>query len=120
MNLLSLFEHADDLQTFAAGEVLFSEGEVGDRMYVLTAGEVEIKVAGQVVGKAVPGEIVGEMALIDAGSRSATATALSDCKAAAVDERRFLFMVQQTPFFSLHVMRVLAMRLRHMDEVSVS
>ena len=57
-----------------------------------------------------------EMALIDAEPRSATATACGHCKVARVDERRFTFLVQQHPFFALHVMRVLAARLRHMDD----
>jgi len=57
-----------------------------------------------------------EMALIDARERSATAIAKSDCRLAPVDQKRFLFMVQQTPFFSLDVMRVLVRRLRHMNE----
>jgi CRP/FNR family cyclic AMP-dependent transcriptional regulator len=41
--------------------------------------------------------------------------AKSACRLALVDEKRFLFMVQQTPFFALHVMRVLATRLRWMN-----
>jgi CRP/FNR family transcriptional regulator, cyclic AMP receptor protein len=62
-----------------------------------------------------PGDIVGEMALIDAKSRSATAQAKSDCRLAPVDERRFLFLVHEHPLFALHVMRVLADRLRRMN-----
>ena len=61
-------------------------------------------------------ERVQAMALIDTKPRSATATAVSACKLAPIDERRFLFLVQQTPFFALHVMRVMASRLRAMDD----
>ena len=59
-----------------------------------------------------PGGIFGELALIDASPRSATATATSDCDLVALDERAFLFHVSQTPFFALSVLRVLADRLR--------
>ena len=63
-----------------------------------------------------PGSLVGEMALIDAQVRSATATAKSACRLAPVTEKRFLFMVQQTPFFALQVMRILAERLRRSNQ----
>jgi CRP-like cAMP-binding protein len=62
------------------------------------------------------GGIFGEMALIEKDRRTATAVARTDSTVVAVDERRFLFLVQQTPNFSLHVMRVLSDRLRRMDE----
>lgn len=52
------------------------------------------------------------MALIDASTRSATAVARSDRELIPVDEKPFTFLVQQTPFFAIHVMRVLADRLR--------
>lgn len=59
-----------------------------------------------------PGQIVGEMALVDHSPRSATAVARTSCKVVVVPEKRFLFLVQQTPFFALQVMRVMAERLR--------
>jgi CRP-like cAMP-binding protein len=54
-------------------------------------------------------------AIIDESKRSATAIARSDSRLAVVDQKLFLYMVQQTPFFSLEVMRVLADRLRSMN-----
>jgi len=115
MNLLRLFENSDNLQHFQAGETVFSAGASGEVMYVLTAGEIELQLDGKVIDTLEPGSILGEMALIDSQVRSTTAIAKSECKLAPVDEKRFLFMVEQTPFFALHVMRVLAERLRHMN-----
>ena len=106
MDLRSLFRNAKDVQDYPAGTVVFAEGEPGDVMYVVLDGEVEIRAGHQVVGVVESGDLIGEMALIDSKPRSATAVAKSDCRLAAVDEKRFLFMVQQTPFFSLHVLRV--------------
>ena len=57
------------------------------------------------------------MALIDRVTRAASVTALSDCTLAKIDEKRFLFLTQQTPSFALNVMRVLSQRLRRMDAV---
>jgi CRP/FNR family transcriptional regulator, cyclic AMP receptor protein len=62
------------------------------------------------------GGIVGEMALVDRSPRSATARAIEPSTVIPIDERRFLFMVQQTPFFSLRLMRVMTARLRAMNE----
>ena len=115
MHLRTLFEHTKDVQEFPAGSTIFTEGAPGDVMYVVLDGEVEVRVGSSVVEVAGPGEIVGEMALIDAQVRSATTVAKSDCRLALVDAQRFLYMVQETPFFALHVMRVLADRLRRMD-----
>lgn len=115
MQLLDMFKHAKDAWELKAGSWLFHEGTPGAFMYVLLEGEVEVSIRGEPVLRAQPGDILGEMALIDAKSRSASARALTDCRVAPVDEKRFLDMVQQTPLFSLHVMRVLAGRLRGMD-----
>jgi CRP-like cAMP-binding protein len=52
------------------------------------------------------------MALIESRPRSATAVARTDWKLVAVSEKRFAFLVQQTPHFALQVMRVMADRLR--------
>ena len=57
------------------------------------------------------------MALIDDRPRSATAIAKTDCQLAAIDENRFMFMVENTPFFALEIMRVMAHRLLHMDRL---
>ena len=112
MNLLNYFKNTDDVRACASGEVIFADGDQGDSMYVVLEGEVEVSVGGVVLDTLGPGSLFGEMALIDARVRSATATAKSACRLAPVTEKRFLFMVQQTPFFALQVMRILAERLR--------
>jgi CRP-like cAMP-binding protein len=112
MNLSGLFEHSQHIQEFQAGTTIFNEGTPGDVLYVILNGEVEVLVQTTLLEVLGPGEILGEMALIDSESRSATAVAKSACRMAVIDENRFLYMVQQTPLFALHVMRVLAHRLR--------
>jgi CRP/FNR family transcriptional regulator, cyclic AMP receptor protein len=115
MNLSNLFKNANNVVEYSAGATIFSSGEHGELMYVVLDGEVDVQVNETVVDVIKPGDIFGEMALIDAGPRSATAVAKSDCRLASVDEKLFLYMVQQTPFFSLEVMRTLADRLRLMN-----
>jgi CRP-like cAMP-binding protein len=58
------------------------------------------------------GGIFGELALVDGGARSASATAATDAEILPVDEARFHRLVQETPYFAQAVMRVLAERLR--------
>jgi CRP/FNR family cyclic AMP-dependent transcriptional regulator len=58
--------------------------------------------------------------MFDPAARAATVTAQTDCTLAKIDEKRFLFLTQQTPSFALNVMRVLSQRLRRMDAMVTS
>jgi CRP-like cAMP-binding protein len=116
-SILNLFSHAENQQTYSAGDIIFVEGEPGKKMYVVLEGAVNILVSDKLLDVAVPGDLVGEMALIDSSSRSATAIARDDCVLAPVDESQFLRMVDQTPIFALNVMKVLADRLRRVDSM---
>lgn len=112
MDLVSLFNDAEDVRDVEDGSVIFDEETPGDVMYVILSGEVDIFANGVLVETLGPGDLLGEMALIDSKPRSASALTRSDCRIAPVDEERFLQMVKETPHFSLHVMRILAERLR--------
>jgi len=112
---ISLFRNATDCEAFSASQVIFQEGQPGNIMYAVTEGEVDILVHNKVLETVGPGGLLGEMALIDTKPRSATAIARTDCKLVPISEKRFAFLVQQTPHFALQVMRVMAERLRRMD-----
>jgi CRP-like cAMP-binding protein len=84
-------------------------------MYYVLSGEVEVSVADTVVDLVGEGGIVGEMALIDNSPRSATVTAKTNCNLAVISQKRFTALIQQTPFFAIQVMTVLANRLRQCD-----
>jgi len=116
---ISLFQHTDNLQAFSAGDVIFEEGQSGRTMYVIVEGEVEIQIHGHPIEVVGQGGIIGEMALVDPDPqpRSATVIAKTDCKLAPVDDKRFQFLVQQTPFFAIQVMRIMADRLRRTDQL---
>jgi len=101
--------------SLGAGEVLFSKGDIGHEIYVVRSGELQILDGNRVFETVGPGGIVGEMALVDGGPRSATVRASAATEVVPLDERRFLFMVQQTPHFALRVMRVMSARLRAMN-----
>jgi CRP-like cAMP-binding protein len=117
MATVDLFSAEDrDLVSVPAGENIFREGEPGEQMYVVYEGEVELRVNGHLVETLGPGGVLGEMALIEHAPRTATATAKTDCRLVPVPEKRFKFMVQQTPHFALQIMRIMAERLRRMND----
>jgi len=113
---LELFRNETEAISFPAGHTIFSAGERGDAMYVVLEGEVELSINETVVQTLGPGEPFGEMALIDRAPRIATVVAKTACQLVAIPEKRFLFMVQQTPHFALQIMKVMAERLRKMDQ----
>jgi CRP-like cAMP-binding protein len=113
---LDLFRNESDFKSISAGATLFAEGDAGDAMFVILEGEIELSIRGHHVATLGPGEIFGEMALVDSNPRVATAVAKTACKLIPVSQKRFLFMVQQTPYFALQIMKVMAERLRRMDE----
>ena len=118
MDIIKLFQNSRDVDPYAAGETIFEAGDAARNLFVVIEGEVEISLNGKVLNQLGPGSLVGEMGLIGNHHRTATATARTDCRLAAVDERRFLFLVQETPFFAMHVMRVLADRIQQKEAES--
>lgn len=112
LDLTRLFGRDKNAQDFAEGATIFEEGDFSREMFVVIEGQVDIVKDGNILETVNPGGMFGEMALIDASPRSAGAVARCDCRLVPVDQQRFQFLIQQTPFFALHVMRVLAERLR--------
>lgn len=117
MVFFELFSNNPEIIAVESGKALFSEGEDGHQMFVLVVGSAEIIVKNRVVETIFPGNVVGEMGLVSPGPRSATVVAKTRCEFVAIDEKRFQYLVQQTPFFATQVMRVLAERLRATDEL---
>ena len=115
---LNLVRFAGEFEEFSAGQSVFEAGDAGADMFIVKEGQVEVVIRNRVVETVGPGGFVGEMALIDKNPRSASAIAKTACKLVRVNEERFKFLVQQTPFFALEVMRVMAARLRQMDAAS--
>ena len=97
------------------GQTIFTEGELGEVMYGVIEGEVELVVNGKVVERIGKGDIFGEGALVhESRVRGSTAIATTDCTLASLDQQRFLFAIQTTPMFAVEVMRSYSERLRHL------
>lgn len=116
MTNAKLFKHVAKAQSFPQDAIIFEEGEIGDVMYVVEEGEVDILLGDRVFERVTQGGIFGEMALISDLPRSATAVAASPCKLIPFDEQKFKLHVQLTPLFSLQVMRAMAIRMHTMHD----
>lgn len=113
MAILNLFQYVKDTVTFPAGHVIYKEGEPNVGVaYVVLEGEVDVTFGGKLLEVTTAGGLLGELSLLDNKPHSSTCTAKTDVKLAPIDQQRFLFMVQETPFFAIEVMRVMADRLR--------
>ncbi len=102
-------------KTYAAGEVLFRDGEPGAEMYVIQSGAVRISKHAREIEKTLavlgPGEFFGEMAILNNKPRSATATVQEDARLLLIDSRTFESMVTGNTEIALRIIRKLARRL---------
>jgi CRP/FNR family transcriptional regulator, cyclic AMP receptor protein len=113
---INLFKHSKDAVEIEPGHSLFREGEPGDTMFVVLDGAVDVLHGGNVVETIGEGGLIGELALIDTGPRSASAVAATACRIVRVDKKEFTYLVQEHPTFALQVMAVMAERLRRAND----
>ncbi len=115
MPSVEVFKHDPKLERVEAGTTVFLQGDAADFMYVVVEGEIELRLPHVVLEVAGPGSVFGEMALVDASPRSGTAIARTTAQIVPIDRRRFLYLVENTPYFAIEVMRTLSRRLRVLD-----
>ena len=116
----ALLAEAVDIIAIPSGKALFKAGDPGHAMYVVATGEIEISVtdhAGQkiVLTVASRGDVFGELAMLDAGPRSATAIAVGDCELLELDREDLLMMVTRRPESALHLLGAMGAMTRKAD-----
>jgi CRP-like cAMP-binding protein len=114
---VSIFQQQPDPQAFSAGQVIFEEGQSGDQMYGILEGTVDILVNGKVIETIDTGEVFGVGVLVGVKNRTYTAIAKVDSKLGFLDEKKFLFAVQETPMFALKVMKSYSERLSRVQRM---
>ena len=108
-------------QRLGRGEILFREGEEGNRFYLVLTGKVKLG-RGSADGRenliAVlgPGEMIGELTLFDPGPRTATATAVSKTELAGLAHSELVAWVERYPQVAKHLLAALARRLRRTND----
>jgi CRP-like cAMP-binding protein len=110
--VINLFFKHLEIKNISAGEVIFREGEKGDRMFALMEGEVELFIDDKVVETIDDHDVFGEGALVQLNhTRFTTAIAKTDSQIAELNREKFLFLLQETPLFALDIVRSLSSRL---------
>jgi uncharacterized membrane protein len=111
-----------DYEKMEAGQLLFQTGEPGDSLYIVRSGEIELYIkdtAGQkiVLNVVRPGEMFGELSLLDSGPRSATATALTETELLVLDRDDLLLLFQKKPDAALHMLAAMSGMTRKADQL---
>ena len=106
----------------AAGESLFQAGDPGDALFIVQSGEIELFIkdtAGQkiVLATPSPGDMFGELAMLDHGPRTATAVALQDSEILVLDRDDLVLLFQKKPEAALHMLAALSSLTRKADEL---
>ena len=123
--------HGDDLQQLVdittvkhleAKETLFHKGETAVSLFGVMSGRLKASASGAdgkevVFGLMDPGEVIGEIALLDSEPRSATVVAMEKSELLCLDRRDFLPFVEKHPSVAVQLAAVLASRLRKLSEV---
>lgn len=95
-----------------AGRVLCREGEHGHEFFVIESGTVAVTVGGTKVATLGPGDFFGELALLDAGPRSATVTAETDVMVLVVSQQEFIGLLEEEPMVAVRMLPAIGARLR--------
>ncbi|MGE3667889.1 MAG: Crp/Fnr family transcriptional regulator [Steroidobacteraceae bacterium] len=102
---------------YRSGEIVFSQGDAGDALLAIVHGKVRIS-AGDADGREVffnilgAGDTFGEIALLDGGPRTATATAMAASELLSIARPAFLAMLEREPRLALELLRLCGERLR--------
>jgi CRP/FNR family cyclic AMP-dependent transcriptional regulator len=103
------------------GATIFAKGDPGTGLMAVLWGSVKISIPTADGREAVlniinPGEIFGEMALLDGRPRSAEAVAMDDCELMVIDRRDFIPFLREQPDIALKFIEILCARIRHTSE----
>lgn len=105
---------ADEVDV-AAGTTLMKEGEFAGEFFVIVDGAVRVDKGGEAIRTLGPGEFLGEIALVDGGPRTATATTETDSRLLVVGHREFHSLMETHPAISMAILEALAKRVRATD-----
>jgi CRP-like cAMP-binding protein len=122
INRAKTFNIPQNTFQFPAGSMVFREGEMGDSMYIIMEGEIQISKALSdgssrvlhVMGK---GDFFGEMSLIDRKKRSATAIVSQSCTLIRIPEDFILRFIEKNPHFVIKMLNTFVSRLRNANRI---
>lgn len=101
--------------TMTAGTVIVDQGQTGREAFVILDGQVGVKRNNRKVATLGPGDVVGELSLLDHGPRTATAICETDCELLVIAQRHFRGVIEEVPMLGTKLLASLAARIRDMD-----
>lgn len=113
---LERLARATDEVRLPEGTVLTRQDDIGREAFVIVGGTAEVERDGEVVARLGPGDVVGELALLDGGLRSATVTATSDLDALVLTRPAFTAVLDEVPTLAHRLLVTLAHRLRTAED----
>jgi len=106
-------------EEYEQGILIFKEGEIGDCMYIIHQGEVNIHKGGTTLAILKQKEVFGELSLLDAEVRSASATTHTDCVLFRIEQEPFYELIDNRPEVARGFIKILCQRLRAQNEKSI-
>jgi len=106
-------------EEYEQNSLIFKEGEIGDCMYIIQLGEVNIHKGGTTLAILKEKEVFGELSLLDAEVRSASATANTDCMLFRIEQEPFYELIDNRPEVARGFIKILCKRLRAQNEKSI-
>ncbi len=113
---LQKIARASDEVALPAGATIVDQGKTGTEAFVLLEGTATVRRSGRKVATLGPGAVIGELALLDRGPRTATVTADSDVRLLIIDARHFGAVLEEVPGLAQRLLGVLATRVRDLDK----
>ncbi len=108
-----------DIIDLPADRRLMNQGERGAEMFILISGAARVERDGAVLADRSQGEVLGEIALLDGGPRTATVTLTEPSRLLVLARREFQSLMDEFPEVRLHVLEKVAHRLRALDHDAV-
>ena len=106
-------------EEFDQNTLIFKEGDLGDCMYIIHQGDVKIHKGDTVLAILQEKEVFGELSLLDAEARSASATTNSPCILFSINQEPFYELIESRPEVARGFIKILCQRLRAQNEKSV-
>lgn len=109
-------------ESYPAKHVLFHEGDTGDRLLVLLEGRVKVSLSSPEGKEAIlslleAGQLIGEMSLLDGGSRSATVTTMEASRFLVIWRKDFIRFLEHHPRVAMTLLQALSLRLRATNDM---
>ena len=113
--LTQLARVSEDLE-IPEGKTLTKEGELGHEFFVIVEGETEVKRKGRSLGSRGDGDFIGEIALLEEVTRTATVTAKTPLRVFVLTSKDFHHLLEQNPNVERKVLRTLAKRVADLSK----